>query len=208
MQRRQKAAYARRRRANVEKVGLRKGIKIKAFGLANFLPHTLIRPTPKNGFDFSTRRHYDKVHLLCTRNPEPSALHSFPTSCLNCPATICLATRRKSSMPWFCAVPAFPAKIVGQTNTTEFISTIPSMRVTTLLHCGRQKRWIPCGNSNTPGCWRSASRDVESPIGFTQNGMKQFQMPTSRNPAMVRRRAENHTREVRKSPLRSTETGQ
>lgn len=46
------------------KVGLRKGIKIKAFGLANFLPHTLIRPTPKNGFDFSTRRHYDKVHLL------------------------------------------------------------------------------------------------------------------------------------------------
>ena len=46
------------------KVDTRKGIEIKAFGLADFLPHTLIRPTPKNGFDFSTRRHYDKVHLL------------------------------------------------------------------------------------------------------------------------------------------------
>ena len=36
------------------------------------------------------------------------------------------------------------------------------------------------------------------------NPMKRFQTPTSRNPVMVRRRAENRTHEVRKSLLRST----
>ena len=37
--------------------------------------------------------------------------------------------------------------------------------------------------------------------------MKRFQTPTSRNPVLVRRRAENRTHEVRKSLLRSTKTG-
>ena len=37
--------------------------------------------------------------------------------------------------------------------------------------------------------------------------MKRFQTPTSRNPVMVRRRAENRTHEVRKSLLRRTKTG-
>ena len=48
---------------------------------------------------------------------------------------------------------------------------------------------------------------MENPTAFTQNPMKRFQTPTSRNPVLVRRRAENRTHEVRKSPVRSTETG-
>ena len=48
---------------------------------------------------------------------------------------------------------------------------------------------------------------VENPTAFSQNPMKRFRTPTSRNPVLVRRRAENRTHEVRKSLLRSTKTG-
>lgn len=84
----------------------------------------------------------------------------------------------------------------------------PINEVTTLLHCGRQKAVDTLRELQYAGLLEIRKQGCGKPIGFTQNGMKQFQMPTSRNPTMVRRRAENHTREVRKSPLRSTETGQ
>ena len=58
-----------------------------------------------------------------------------------------------------------------------------------------------------PDWWKSRSRAVENPTAFTQNPTKRFQTPTSRNPVLVRRRAENRTHEVRKSLLRSTKTG-
>ena len=58
-----------------------------------------------------------------------------------------------------------------------------------------------------PDWWRSRSRAVENPTAFSQNPMKRFRTPTSRNPVLVRRRAENRTHEVRKSLLRSTKTG-
>ena len=41
-----------------------------------------------------------------------------------------------------------------------------------------------------PDWWRSRSRAVENPTAFTQNPMKRFQTPTSRNPVMERRRTE------------------
>ena len=72
----------------------------------------------------------------------------------------------------------------------------------------RKNGWADeCGNCNTPGWWRSGSRALENPTAFTQNPMRRFQTPTSRNPAVVRRRAENRTHGVRFSALRSTETG-
>ena len=55
---------------------------------------------------------------------------------------------------------------------------------------------------------QSRSRAVENPTSFTQNPMKRFQTPTSRNPVLVRRRTKNRTFEVRKSILRSTKTRQ
>ena len=58
-----------------------------------------------------------------------------------------------------------------------------------------------------PDWWRSRSRAVANPTAFSQNPMKRFQTPTSRNPVLVRRRTENRTHEVRKSLLRSTKTG-
>ena len=58
-----------------------------------------------------------------------------------------------------------------------------------------------------PDWWRSRSRAVENPTAFTQNPTKRFQTPTSRNPVLVRRRAENRTYEVRKSLPGSTKTG-
>src|SRR5574344_2384833 len=58
-----------------------------------------------------------------------------------------------------------------------------------------------------PDWWRSRSRAVENPTAFSQNPLKRCRTPTSRNPVLVRRRAENRTHEVRKSLLRSTKTG-
>ncbi len=51
------------------------------------------------------------------------------------------------------------------------------------------------------GLWRYRNRAVENPTAFTQNPMKRFQTPTSRNPVLVRRRAEIRTHGVRKSIL-------
>ena len=51
------------------------------------------------------------------------------------------------------------------------------------------------------GWWKYRNRAVENPTAFTQNPMKRFQTPTSRNPVLVRRRTENRTHEVRKPPL-------
>lgn len=67
-------------------------------------------------------------YIYLHQKPRAISFTQLPNFLFELPGYHCLATRRKSSMPWFCAVPAFPAKMVGQTNTTEFISTIPSMR--------------------------------------------------------------------------------
>ena len=73
----------------------------------------------------------------------------------------------------------------------------PIYEVVELLHCGRQRRSTPCGSCNMPDWWRFRSRAVENPTAFIQNPMKRFQIPTSRNPVLVRRRTENRTPQVR-----------
>lgn len=91
--------------------------------------------------------------------------------------------------------------MAGRTNTGGFTCIIPSARWSSYSTVGGRKRSIPCGNCNTPDWWRYRNRAVENPTAFTQNPMKRFQTPTSRNPVMERRRTENRTSQVQKSIL-------
>ena len=77
----------------------------------------------------------------------------------------------------------------------------PICEVVALLRCGRQKAVNTLRELQYAGLWKSRNRAVENPTAFTRNPMKRFQTPTSRNPVMVRRRAENRTWRVRKSIL-------
>ena len=77
----------------------------------------------------------------------------------------------------------------------------PICEVVALLRCGRQKAVNTLRELQYAGLWKSRNRAVENPTAFTRNAMKRFQTPTSRNPVMVRRRAENRTWRVRKSIL-------
>ena len=81
------------------------------------------------------------------------------------------------------------------------LPVLPICEVVALLRCGGRKRSTPCGSCSMRGWWKSRNRAVENPTAFTRNPMKRFQTPTSRNPVMVRRRAENRTWRVRKSIL-------
>ena len=101
------------------------------------------------------------------------------------------------NMPLSCAEQTYPGKMAGRTNTGGFTSTIPSTRWWSCSTVGDRKRSIPCGSCNMPDWWRSRSRAVENPTAFTQNPMKRFQIPTSRNPVMERGRTENRTPQVR-----------
>ena len=82
----------------------------------------------------------------------------------------------------------------------------PICEVVTLLHCGRQKAVNTLRELQYAGLVEIQKQAVENPTAFSQNPMKRFQTPTSRNPVLVRRRTENRTLEVRKSILRSTKT--
>ena len=88
-----------------------------------------------------------------------------------------------------------------------FTCTIPSARWLTCSTVGGKKAVNTLRNCSMPDWWRFRNKAVENPTAFSPNPMKRFQTPTSRNPVMVRRRAENRTHEVRKSLLRSTKTG-
>ena len=83
----------------------------------------------------------------------------------------------------------------------------PINEVTALPHCGRQKAVDTLRELQYAGLVEIRKQGCENPTAFTQNPMRRFQTPTSRNPAVVRRRAENRTHGVRFSALRSTETG-
>ena len=104
-------------------------------------------------------------------------------------------------MPLSCAGRSCPGRTAGRTCTGAFTCTIESAREAPCSTVGGRKPSIPYGNCSMRGWWRSRSRAVENPTAFTQNPMKRFQTPTSRNPVMVRRRAENRTWRVRKSIL-------
>ena len=96
----------------------------------------------------------------------------------------------------------------------------PICEVVTLLHCGRQKavntlrelQYAGLVEIQKQGCGKpnrifpKSYEAVPNTDLFSQNPMKRFQTPTSRNPVLVRRRTENRTLEVRKSILRSTKT--
>ena len=82
----------------------------------------------------------------------------------------------------------------------------PICEVVDLLHCGRQKAVNTLRELQYAGLVEIQKQGCGKPTAFSQNPMKWFQTPTSRNPVLVRRRTENRTYEVRKSILRSTKT--
>ena len=94
-----------------------------------------------------------------------------------------------------------PEERLGRTSTGGSTCTTPSARWSLCSAAGGRKRSTPCGSCSMRGWWKSRNRAVENPTAFTRNPMKRFQTPTSRNPVMVRRRAENRTWRVRKSIL-------
>ncbi len=104
-------------------------------------------------------------------------------------------------MPLSCAGRSCPGRTAGRTSTGGSTCTTPSARWSLCSAAGGRKRSTPCGSCSMRGCWKSRNRAVENPTAFTRNPMKRFQTPTSRNPVMVRRRAENRTWRVRKSIL-------
>ena len=104
-------------------------------------------------------------------------------------------------MPLSCAGRSCPGRTAGRTSTGGSTCTTPSARWSLCSAAGGRKRSTPCGSCSMRGWWKSRNRAVENPTAFTRNPMKRFQTPTSRNPVMVRRRAENRTWRVRKSIL-------
>ena len=76
----------------------------------------------------------------------------------------------------------------------------PICEVVDLLHCGRQKAVNTLRELQYAGLVEIQKQGCGKPTAFSQNPMKRFQTPTSRNPVLVRRRAENRTHEVRKPP--------
>ena len=105
-------------------------------------------------------------------------------------------------MPLSCAGRSCPGRNGWADEYGRVYLYYPICEVVALLRCGGgRKRSTPCGSCSMRGWWKSRNRAVENPTAFTRNPMKRFQTPTSRNPVMVRRRAENRTWRVRKSIL-------
>ena len=73
----------------------------------------------------------------------------------------------------------------------------PINEVVELLHCGRQKAVNTLRELQYAGLVEIQKQGCGNPTAFTQNPMKRFQTPTSRNPVLVRRRTENRTHGVR-----------
>ena len=78
----------------------------------------------------------------------------------------------------------------------------PICEVVALLRCGRQKAVNTLRELQYAGLVEIQKQGCGKPNRiYPRNPMKRFQTPTSRNPVMVRRRAENRTWRVRKSIL-------
>lgn len=83
-----------------------------------------------------------------------------------------------------------PAKTDGPTIMAKFICITPSMRCASCCTVAVKKRWTHCGSCNMQILYPSKSRVVENPTVSTQNTMKRFRTPTSRNPVTERRKSE------------------
>ena len=104
-------------------------------------------------------------------------------------------------MPLSCAGRSCPGRTAGRTSTGGSTCTTPSARWSLAPLRAAESGRRPREPGAVRGWWRSRNGAVENPTAFTRNPMKRFQTPTSRNPVMVRRRAENRTWRVRKSIL-------
>ena len=122
-----------------------------------------------------------------------SALPGSPIFSLKPPHSCPCPTKQRYCTPLSCVGRSYPARTAGWTNTGAFICIIPSARWSLCSTVGGRKRSTPCRNCSMRSWLTLKSRAVENPTAFTQNPMKRFQTPSSRNPVPVRRRAENRT---------------
>ena len=183
-----------------------KSLDLSGFAAPNRGRWYKVSPAPENGLLTVTKR--TMTNTIYIRQPEKrSASPGSRISSLKPPHSSPCPTRQRFCTPLSCAGRRLSGKNGGRTSTGGFTCTIPSARWLTCSTVGGRKREHPAGTAILRDWWRSRSRAVENPTVFSQNPMKRFQTPTSRNPVLVRRRDENRTQEVRKSLLRSTKTG-
>ena len=81
-------------------------------------------------------------------------------------------------------------KTDGPTIMAKFICITPSTRCASCCTVAVKKRWTRCGNCNMQILYPSKSRVVENQTVSTQNTMKRFRTPTSRNPVAERQNIE------------------
>ena len=65
----------------------------------------------------------------------------------------------------------------------------PSTRCASCCTVAVKKRWTRCGSCNMQILYPSKNRGVENPTVSTQNTMKRFRTPTSRNPVTERQKS-------------------
>ena len=71
----------------------------------------------------------------------------------------------------------------------KFICITPSTRCASCCTVAVKKRWTRCGSCNMQILYPSKNRGVENPTVSTQNTMKRFRTPTSRNPVTERQKS-------------------
>lgn len=102
-------------------------------------------------------------------------------------------TKQRCCMPLSSAGQSYFARMAGLMSMGAFICIIPFARWSPCSTAGGRKRSTPCRSYSMRDLWRYRNRVVENPTAFTQNPMKRFQIPTSRNPVLERRRTEKRT---------------
>ncbi len=172
----------------------------KAFQAPNRGRWYKVPPPPETALLTVHKTQYDKHHLYSSAGKSVSFTR-LPNFLFEAPTFTPLSNEAKVLYAFILRRTELSRKNGWADEYGRIYLYYPICEVVTCSTVGGRKRSTPCGNCNTPDWWKSRSRAVENPTAFTQNPMKRFQTPTSRNPVMVRRRTENRTHEVRKSLL-------
>ena len=107
---------------------------------------------------------------------------------------------RRCCMPLSCAGGVVPEERLADEYGRVYLY-YPICEVVALLRCGRQKAVNTLRELQYAGLVEIQKQGCGKPNRIYPKSYERFQTPTSRNPVMVRRRAENRTWRVRKSIL-------
>ena len=125
-------------------------------------------------------------HILIVRK----VLYDCPIFCLRHQVFAPCQAKPNCCMRCSCVERICPAKTDGPTIMAKFICITPSTRCASCCTVAVKKRWTRCGSCNMQILYPSKNRGVENPTVSTQNTMKRFRTPTSRNPVTERRKSE------------------